>query len=113
MTLCGSMGKDGFVSSLKESELKDGQMRAVRIKGKPILLARIGGEVFGLSNRCPHAGCSFEGGILRDYVVMCPCHGWKFDIRNGQYTENALTTLETYRCKVESGKIFVDIEKPK
>jgi len=107
------MNKDGFESSIKEEELKDGQLRAVRVKGKPILLARVNGEIFGLSNRCPHAGCTFESGILKDYIVMCPCHGWKFDVRNGQYTENPLTTLETYRCKIEFGKIFVEVEKPK
>ncbi|MCL5949404.1 MAG: Rieske (2Fe-2S) protein [Candidatus Bathyarchaeota archaeon] len=107
------MGKDGFVSSVKEGELKEGQMKAVRVKGKPILLVRQGGEVFGVSNYCPHMGCTFEGGILRDYLVMCPCHGWKFDIRNGQYIENKQTTLQTYRCKIENGKIFIEIEKHK
>ena len=29
------MNKDGFVSSIKESEINEGQMRAVRVKGKP------------------------------------------------------------------------------
>jgi len=108
-----SMNKDGFESSIKENELKDGQMKAVRVKGQPILLVKVGGEVFGLSNRCPHAGCTFEGGILRDYIVMCPCHGWKFDVRNGQYTENPLTILQTYRCKIMFDTIFIEIEKPK
>ena len=58
------MNKDGFVSSIKESEINEGQMRAVRVKGKPILLVRQAGEVFALSNRCPHMGGTFEGGIL-------------------------------------------------
>jgi nitrite reductase/ring-hydroxylating ferredoxin subunit len=107
------MSKDNFVSFIKESEIKEGQMKSVRVKGTPILLVRQGGEVFGLFNRCPHMFCSFEGGILRDYLVMCPCHGWKFDIRNGQYQENMQTTLQTYRCKIENGKIYVEIEKHK
>jgi 3-phenylpropionate/trans-cinnamate dioxygenase ferredoxin subunit len=107
------MGKDGFESSIKDSGIPEGHMKAVRVKGRPILLVRVGGEVFGLSNRCPHAGCTFEGGILRDYIVMCPCHGWKFDIRTGEYTENKQTILQTYRCKVEGGKIFIEIKKPK
>lgn len=109
----GSMSKNGFVPSIKESEISEGHMKAVRVKGKPVLLVRQGGEVFAVSNLCPHMGCSFEQGILRDYLVMCPCHGWKFDVRNGQYTENALTSLQSYRCKIENGKIFVEIEKYK
>ncbi len=99
------------MSCLKEVELAEGKMRAVRVKGKPILLAKVSGEVFGVSNVCPHMGCQLQGGILTGYVVMCPCHGWKFDVRNGQYQENPLTTLTPYRCKVESGKVFVEIKK--
>ena len=67
------MGKDGFVSSINERELKEGKMKALRIKGKPILLVRQGGEVFGVSNYCPHMGCTFQGGILsrlRCYVSV-------------------------------------------
>ncbi len=107
------MSKDNFVSSIKERELEEGHMKAVRIKGKPVLLVRQGGEVFGLSNICPHMGCNLQGGILHEYIVMCPCHGWKFDIRNGQYTENNQTTLQTYRCKIEKEKILIEIVKRK
>jgi nitrite reductase/ring-hydroxylating ferredoxin subunit len=107
------VNEDNFVSSIKERELEEGHMKGVRVKGKPVLLVRQGGEVFGLSNLCPHMGCTLQGGILHEYIVMCPCHGWKFDIRNGQYIENKQTTLQTYRCKIEEGKIFIEIEKPK
>ncbi len=107
------MSKDGFVSSIKEGELKEGHMKAIRVKGRPILLVRQGGEIFGMHNVCPHMGCTFEHGILTDFLVMCPCHGWKFDIRTGEYTENKQTPLQTYLCKVEKGKIFIEIEKPK
>jgi 3-phenylpropionate/trans-cinnamate dioxygenase ferredoxin subunit len=105
------LSKDGFVGSIKESELAEGQMKAVRVKGKPILLARVEGQVYAVSNLCPHAGCELQGGILTGYIVMCPCHGWKFNVRNGQYQENPLTTLTSYPCKIENGKIHVNISK--
>ena len=103
------MGEDLFVSCLKESEIKDGQMKAVRLKGKAILLIRKGEQIYGLSNYCPHMGCTFEKGILREYLVMCPCHGWKFDIRNGQYDENKGIALMSYSCKIQNGRIFVKL----
>jgi hypothetical protein len=34
------MSKTGFVPSIKESELKEGQMKSVHVKGRPILLVR-------------------------------------------------------------------------
>jgi nitrite reductase/ring-hydroxylating ferredoxin subunit len=113
LSLEKGMNKNGYVSSIKERELLEGHMKAARVRGNPILLVRKNGEVFGLFNRCLHMGCSLEGGILTDYILMCPCHGWKYDVRNGQYTENPLKELQTYRCKIEDGIIFVEIEKPK
>lgn len=103
------MPEDHFHPSIKETEIKENQMKPVRLKGKPIMLLRKNNQIFAVSNRCPHEGCSFEGGILRDYLLLCPCHGWKFDIRNGQYEENKAITLETYRCIIQNGKVFVEI----
>jgi len=107
------MSKTGFVSSIKEGELKEGHMKPVRVKGRPILLVRVSGEVFGVSNLCPHEGCSFERGILTGYLIMCPCHGWKFDVRNGQYQEIPQVKLACYRCKIENGKIHIEIKSKK
>jgi len=38
------MSKTGFVPSIKESELKEGQMKPVRVKGRLILLVRQDGS---------------------------------------------------------------------
>ncbi len=103
------MAEQGFVSCIKERDIKDGQMKAIRVKGRPILLIRKGDQYFGLSNRCPHMGCSFEGGILREYKLMCPCHGWKFDVRNGAYEENKEIVLTSYPCKIQNGKVYIKL----
>ena len=100
---------DYFVPSIEESEIKEGKMKAVRIRGNAILLVRQGGQVFGVSNKCPHMGCSLESGILNDHVIMCPCHGWNFDVRNGSYLEIKGITLACYRSKIENGKVYVEI----
>jgi len=100
-----------FVSSIRGSELAEGKMAAVRLKGKPVLLLRVGGEVFGVSNVCPHEGCKLQGGVLSGYTLMCPCHGWKFDVRNGQYQEIPQVKLECFRCKEENGKVYVEVPK--
>jgi nitrite reductase/ring-hydroxylating ferredoxin subunit len=100
-----------FVPSIKESKLKDGKMKSVWIKGNSILLAKVDGQIFGVSNKCPHMGCELQGGILNGFIVKCPCHGWKFDIRNGQYIEIPEVTLTTYSCIVKNDKIYVEIKE--
>jgi nitrite reductase/ring-hydroxylating ferredoxin subunit len=106
----GSMSEANFVASIKENKLKDGHMLSVNIKGNPILLAKVGGQIFGMSNKCPHMGCELHGGILNGFIVMCPCHGWKFDIRNGQYVDISEIALATYRCIVKNDKVHIEIK---
>ncbi len=103
------MSQPVYAATIKDSDLAEGKMRAVRVGGKPILLTRVGGHIYALLNLCPHEGCSFQAGILTGYVGMCPCHGWKYDVRNGQPQQNPLTPLKTYNCKIEKGKIYVEI----
>jgi nitrite reductase/ring-hydroxylating ferredoxin subunit len=101
------MTEDDFVLATDEANLQENHMRLVNLAGRSILLTRHGGHVYGLSNRCPHLGCSLSNGTLREFVITCPCHGWSFDIRSGEYLNNKAVTLMTYECKIEKGKIFV------
>lgn len=103
------MSQVNFKACLKEKELKEGHMKHVQVSGKSILLVKQNGQVFAISNICPHEGCSLDQGVLYEYLVMCPCHGWKFDVRNGEFIENKVISLTTYRCKIENGKIYVQV----
>ena len=103
------MAEDAFVPSVSADELKAGSTKLVTVAGRSILLARHGDQVYGVSNRCPHMGCSLANGELKGYVVTCPCHGWSFDIRNGQYQKAKTIKLMTYKCKIQDGKIHIKL----
>ena len=46
-------------------------------------LFRRGGEVFAIGNACPHQGGSLCDGMVEGDIVICPLHGWEFDLRSG------------------------------
>jgi nitrite reductase/ring-hydroxylating ferredoxin subunit len=103
------MSEDDFVLATDEANVPEDSMRLANVVGRSILLARHSGQVYGLTNRCPHMGCSLSNGKLKGFIVTCPCHSWEFDIRNGQYRFNKAITLMTYECKIQDGKIFVKL----
>ncbi len=103
------MSPNKLVPCLKETELIEGLIKRVQVSGRTILLIRKENQVFAISNICPHMGCSLEKGILRDHLLMCPCHGWKFDIRNGQYEENKAISIASYQTKIQNGKIHIEM----
>ncbi len=99
-----------FVPVLDESELLEGSMRLVIVEGVPVLLVKVFSEIFAIDNRCPHMSCGFSGGSLDGYVIICPCHDWRFDLRTGEYEEEKDMKLTKFEWKIKSGKIWVKTE---
>lgn len=99
-----------FAPVMDESDLKEGSMKLVDVDGTPVLLVKVSGEIFAIDNRCPHMGCGFSGGFLDGYVIVCPCHDWRFDLRTGEYEEEKEMQLTKFECKRESGKIWVKLD---
>jgi 3-phenylpropionate/trans-cinnamate dioxygenase ferredoxin subunit len=89
--------------------IKDGTPRAVFPKGLPVLLIRRGAEVFALENRCAHMGCPLAAGRLEGWLLQCPCHDWRFDIRDGRFADAPELSVKTYPAQVREGAVFVRI----
>ena len=72
-------------------------------------LFNVDGEVLALDNTCPHAGGPLGEGTLDGEVVVCPWHGWEFNVRTGQCIKNPTPewTVPCYRTRVENGVIQV------
>ncbi len=105
-------------------ELEDGTMKEVLVRGREVLLARVGDSYYAANNRCPHMGGKLSQGKLEGTVVTCPRHGSQFDLRGGQVVRwlkgsglvsmvgKALKSprpLATYNVKVEDDKILIEI----
>lgn len=89
-----------------ESDLRDGESRHLKIGKRDIALFRVGGEFFALSNLCRHAFAPLSEGFLDGHVVMCPWHGWRYDVRDGT-TDHPDADVRTYPVKVRDGEVYV------
>ena len=99
-----------WIPVLEEKVLDEKGGVCVNPKGLPVLLMKRYGQIFALSNRCPHMGCALAGGSIDGYTLKCPCHDWQFDIRTGKMAqEDSDIILKSYECKVDSGKISIKI----
>lgn len=96
-----------FTLAFNFDQLAENEIKLVKLNSISMVLIRRNNEIFALNSRCPHMGCSFANGTLKDYILTCPCHGWSFDIRNGEYQVNKNIKLETFETKVENGQILV------
>ncbi|MBI5230575.1 MAG: Rieske 2Fe-2S domain-containing protein [Coriobacteriales bacterium] len=83
----------------------------VKIGKREIALFRTGNEVFALSNLCRHAFGPLSEGYVEGYEVMCPWHGWRYDIRTG-HTDHPNADVQTHPVTVRDGVVFVTVPKP-
>ena len=60
-----------------------GAMRGLTVGGLRVLVCRTESAVHALVDRCPHGLVRLSGGTLRGFVVECPLHGGRIDVRDG------------------------------
>ncbi len=60
-----------------------------------------------IAGSCPHAGASLCDGEIIQQRIICPLHGYKFDVRTGQNTSGEGYHLLSYRVQYsEDGPFF-------
>jgi nitrite reductase (NADH) small subunit/3-phenylpropionate/trans-cinnamate dioxygenase ferredoxin subunit len=90
-------------------ELQDGGSKAFSIGSNEIALFKHGEEYFAVANECAHYGAPLCGGYVRNGAVMCPWHGWQFDLRTGECRTAPGCDIEAFEVKVEHGVVSIAV----
>ena len=93
-------------------ELPPGHVKVVFAGTLAIGVYNLGGELFGLEDRCSHDdGPLCEGDWEPDEcLVVCPRHGSRFDLRTGRpLSLPAYEPVETFPVRVDGGIVKVDV----
>jgi len=90
-------------------DLPDGGARHLKIGKRDIALFRVGDGFYALSNVCRHAFAPLSEGYLDGFYVMCPWHGWRYDVRDGS-TDHPDADVKTYPVEVHDDEVFVQVE---
>jgi nitrite reductase (NADH) small subunit len=81
-----------------------GEARVYQVDGQQIAVFRCrSGEVFATSAECPHRGGPLADGLVGGHSVVCPLHGFLFDLRTGEAPGRECDRLTTHRVCVTPG----------
>jgi 3-phenylpropionate/trans-cinnamate dioxygenase ferredoxin subunit len=94
---------------LDDAELLEGHMTAAYPLGINVILARVSDTIYAISGKCAHTACPLFIGKLDGYIITCPCHDWRFDVRTGKFLDATELRLEVYPTKSETGKVYVNL----
>ena len=97
-----------FVKVGKTSDFPSGAGKIVEVNGKTLAVFNVEGNFYALDNTCLHRGGPIADGELDGTNVVCPWHGWRYDLRTGGTTFNPAVGLNTYQVRVEGDEISVE-----
>ena len=99
-----------FVRVIAASELSPGACTEVTAGGRPVALFNVGGTFHAIGNTCIHRGGPLGQGALDGTTVLCPWHGWSYDVTTGVSTVNPELRVDRYEVKVEDGQVLVRVD---
>jgi len=94
------------------ADVPDGAMKPVEIGSHALLIARIGGKCFAVSDVCTHARARLSDGYLNESecTVECSLHNAVFSLETGEALEfPAEEPLSTYPVTVVGDDILVEL----
>jgi nitrite reductase/ring-hydroxylating ferredoxin subunit len=90
--------------------LKEGTPQHLMVNGQSICMVLWKGELRAVENKCPHNGESLSKGKI-NYLgeVICPLHGYRFNLKNGREGDERCRDAETFPVKENDEGVFVGL----
>ena len=102
--------EDGFTKVCTVSELRENQGKRFLINDVDIAVFKVNDEIFILNNTCPHQHTTIiYDGIIEDGCVVCPAHGWMFNLKTGLQPTGA-RGLDSYPVKIINDEVFAIVK---
>ena len=100
-------------TTVEAGELEDGQPTSAMAGDTPVLLLRHNGHLHALHDRCSHRGCLLSSGEVEDESITCPCHGSRFDLRDGSIERGPATAPQpVFDTREREGEIEMRLPAP-
>jgi len=106
-----NLNENGFKQICKFSELSNGKGKRFIVDDKEVAVFKIDSEVYALSNICPHQHTALiYDGFIEDEFVVCPVHGWKFNLKTGRQPGDE-RGLDSFPVIIQDNDIYVKVFK--
>ena len=87
------------------------EMRAFAVTGVtwPVIVTWLDGAIIAVPGVCPHEDVALADGSLFAGAIVCPGHGYEFDLRTGRCTHDAGLELRRYPITLVGDEVWVDL----
>ena len=101
--------ENDFKFICKLSDLKENAGQRFIVEETEIAIFKVNDKIYALSNICPHQHTALiYDGFLEDGCIVCPVHGWKFDLHTGKKISGR-RGLDSYEVKIIDDDVLVKV----
>jgi len=91
------------------TDIPDGDVLAVVVEGRSVLLSRTDSMVRAYRNACAHLGMPLEDGAIEGDVLTCTYHGFRYLLSTGECLTAPEVQLQRYPVRLEAGSVLVRV----
>jgi nitrite reductase/ring-hydroxylating ferredoxin subunit len=93
---------------IRIDEILEGAAKLVRVRGEEMAIFKSEGQLYGVQNNCPHEGGQLCKGWIEAGEVVCPLHGYKFDLKNGVCSTDPKLKVKVFKLVSRGDGILVE-----
>lgn len=100
-----------FVSVAQVSEIPPGAGQSFEVADRVVAIFNINGQFKAIDDRCPHMGAPLSEGDFdgESCNVVCPWHGWRFNVNDGAWADNPSIKTDTFEIRIVGDELQVRI----
>jgi nitrite reductase/ring-hydroxylating ferredoxin subunit len=91
------------------ADVPAGEGRVLDANGRSLAVFNVDGAFHAIDNACPHRGGPLGDGDMEGALVVCPWHGWRWDVTTGANANNPAVKVACFPVSVEAGEVFVEL----
>ena len=96
---------------VRAADIPDGSAKLVRVQGEEIAVFKQDGKLCAIQNACPHEGGQLSKGWIEGEAVVCPLHGYKFDLKTGICSSDPHLKAKTFAVTAQGKEFTIDPQK--
>jgi Fe-S cluster biogenesis protein NfuA/nitrite reductase/ring-hydroxylating ferredoxin subunit len=83
--------------------------RHVTMNGTSVLLCSAFGKIYAVRDRCPRGGGTLRDARLEAFLLVCPCHQERFDLRSGRSVSDPGVALDHVPTVIQGGHVRIAV----
>jgi nitrite reductase/ring-hydroxylating ferredoxin subunit len=90
-------------------EVPPGGRKLLEVNGLEIALFNVDGNYYAIDNVCPHRQGPLIRGKIDQLGVLCPMHGWRFELSTGECKRHPHSRARVYSVHLDGNLLMLDL----